>query len=71
MRLATLDLLAQCQGDLLESKETIKQLTKVKEEYILYTQIIKVKFPRQHEGVLTELEASRKKLKEKTEEIRN
>tara|TARA_R100001244_G_C5104964_1_gene119745 strand:+ start:31 stop:246 length:216 start_codon:yes stop_codon:yes gene_type:complete len=71
MRKTSLDQLAECKWELEESKKEIKQLQKVKQEYILYTQIIKVKFPRQHEGVLTELETSKKKLKEKTEEIRN
>ena len=63
MRKTTLDHLAECKENLLTSKEEIKQLKKVKQEYILYTQIIKEKFPRQHEGVLTEIKMSKKKTK--------
>ena len=63
MRKTSLDQLAECKWELEESKEEIKQLKKVKQEYILYTQIIKEKFPRQHEGVLTEIKMSKKKTK--------
>ena len=63
MRKTSLDQLAECKWELEESKEEIKQLKKVKQEYILYTEIIKEKFPRQHEGVLTEIKMSKKKTK--------
>ena len=63
MRKTSLDQLAECKWKLEESKEEIKQLKKVKQEYILYTEIIKEKFPRQHEGVLTEIKMSKKKTK--------
>ena len=63
MRKTSLDQLAECKWKLEESKEEIKQLKKVKQEYILYTKIIKEKFPRQHEGVLAQLKMSKKKTK--------
>ena len=63
MRKTSLDQLAECKWELEESKKEIKQLKKVKQEYILYTEIIKEKFPRQHEGVLTEIKMSKKKTK--------
>ena len=67
MRKTSLDQLAECKWELEESKEEIKQLKKVKQEYILYTEIIKEKFPRQHEGVLTEIKMSKKKTKKDQE----
>tara|TARA_R110000751_G_scaffold184389_1_gene290825 strand:+ start:327 stop:524 length:198 start_codon:yes stop_codon:yes gene_type:complete len=63
MRKTSLDQLAECKWELEETKKNIKQLKKVKQEYILYTEIIKEKFPRQHEGVLTQLKMSKKKTK--------
>tara|TARA_R110002051_G_scaffold37838_1_gene80838 strand:- start:66 stop:266 length:201 start_codon:yes stop_codon:yes gene_type:complete len=64
MRKTTLDHLAECRENLKKSKEEIKRLQKVKQEYIWYSQFIKTEFERKHSGALNYVkEMSKKKTK--------